>query len=266
MSQREIVLLTNWEVATAAGLVVLNGVVSLSLRLGLERRLLLASLRTCGQLVLAGYALQLVIRLNSLPVILSVMLLMTLIAGWAATGRVEKRYPGLLLDSVCAVFITAWVTTAIALAGVMRPRIWWDEPAQFTIPLIGLILGNTLNGISLGIDRLGTYYLSHRREVEMRLTLGATRWEAGRDGVRHAVRTGMIPVINSMMVVGLVSLPGVMTGQMLAGVPPVAAVRYQIAVMFLIAAGTAMGTTTAALLAYRRLFNTHHQFLWQKLK
>ncbi len=100
-----------------------------------------------------------------------------------------------------------------------------------------------------------------RQQVEALLTLGATRWEAARPLVQQAVRTGLIPTINAMMVVGVVSLPGMMTGQILAGASPVEAVKYQIVIMFLIASATALGTVSVVLLSYRRLFNEHHQFL-----
>ena len=129
-----------------------------------------------------------------------------------------------------------------------------------------MILGNTLNGISLGLDRLTAELSEKRALVEMRLTLGATRWEACRDPMCDAVRTGMVPIVNSMMVVGLVSFPGMMTGQMLAGALPMGAVRYQIVIMFLIASGTALGTVGVLLLSYRQLFNSDHQFLYQRIR
>ena len=78
--------------------------------------------------------------------------------------------------------------------------------------------------------------------------------------VQQAVKTGLIPTINAMMVVGIVSLPGMMTGQLLAGTSPVEAVKYQIVIMFLIASGTALGTVLVVLLSFRRLFNEDHQF------
>jgi putative ABC transport system permease protein len=98
-----------------------------------------------------------------------------------------------------------------------------------------------------------------RAEVEMELSHGATRWEAARTPLRDAVRRGMIPIINAMMVVGLVSLPGMMTGQILAGADPLEAVKYQVVIMFMIAGATSMGCIGMALLVYRRLFNEKHQ-------
>ncbi len=125
-----------------------------------------------------------------------------------------------------------------------------------------MILGNTLTGVSLGLDRLGSELIGSgkREQVEALLALGATRWEAARRPIQQAVKTGLIPTINAMMVVGIVSLPGMMTGQLLAGTPPVEAVKYQIVIMFLIASGTALGTVLSVLLSFRRLFNDDHQF------
>jgi putative ABC transport system permease protein len=125
-----------------------------------------------------------------------------------------------------------------------------------------MILGNTLNGISLGLERLGEELAAHRDQVETLLALGATRWEAACQPIRRAVRTGMTPTLNGMMVAGIVTLPGMMTGQLLAGVSPIEAVKYQIVILFLLASAAALGTVGAVLLGFRHLFNAHHQFLY----
>ncbi|MGB5174822.1 MAG: ABC transporter permease, partial [Thermoanaerobaculia bacterium] len=128
------------------------------------------------------------------------------------------------------------------------------------------ILGNTLTGISLGLDRFTDALTQGRDRVELLLSLGGTRWEAALPAIREAARTGMIPILNSMTVVGIVSLPGMMTGQLLAGVSPVQAVKYQIVIMFLIASATALGTVGAVLLSYLRLFSRQHQFRYDGLR
>ena len=149
---------------------------------------------------------------------------------------------------------------SLALFVLVGVRPWYSP--QYAVPLLGMILGNTLTGISLGLDRLGGELAARRAQVEALLALGATRWEAARCPIQEAVRTGLIPILNSMMVVGIVSLPGMMTGQILAGASPLEAVKYQIVIMFLIASGTALGTVSVVLLSYRRLFNSSHQFLY----
>ena len=110
-----------------------------------------------------------------------------------------------------------------------------------------------------GLDKLLEDLDLRAGTIETDLALGASRWEAAREPVTNAIRRGMIPIINSMMVAGIVSLPGMMTGQILAGANPIEAVKYQVVVMFMLVASTAMGSTGVALLTYRRLFNAHHQ-------
>ena len=123
-----------------------------------------------------------------------------------------------------------------------------------------MVLGNTLNGISVGLSTLTEALVRSRDQVETLIALGATRWEAAAEPMREAVRTGMIPIVNSMMVVVVVSLPGMMTGQVISGMDPVQAVRYQIVIMFLIAGATALGTVSVVLLSVRRLFDPDHRF------
>ena len=258
--------LSTFEVATAAALILINGLISLLLKLGRERTPLIASIRAVVQLLLIGYLLGWIFSVNRAVLVAGLMTLMSLIAGVAAVRRTPRRFPGIWLNSIVAVMASSWLVTATALTLIIRPGVWSNHMAQYAIPLMGMILGNTLNGISLGLDRLGTELTDRRPQVEMLLTLGATRWEAARGSVQQAVRTGMIPIINSMMVVGLVSLPGMMTGQLLVGADPMAAVEYQIVIMFLIAAGTGLGTMAVVLLSYLRLFNVRHQFLSERIR
>jgi putative ABC transport system permease protein len=247
-----------WKLSVAASLVVLSAAISLLLRLGLERRLLLAATRTVVQLLLLGLVLQWIFEHDQWYFVVALGAAMTLVAGWAAVRRVERGYAGLLLDSVLAIWVSSWCVTAVALFGVVRVEPWYLP--QYAIPLLGMILHNTLNGISLGMDRFASELAGKRADVETLLALGATRWEAAHGALQQAVRTGMIPTINSMMVIGIVSIPGMMTGQLLAGVDPFQAGMYQMMIMFLIAGGATLGTVGVVLLSYRRLFTPDHQF------
>ena len=258
------VTLSYGQVAIAATLVVVNGLISVLLRLGLGRSLLIASARMVVQLLLIGMVLKAVFAWNAWYAVLGLTLVMTLVAGFAAVGRTERRYAGIYINSIVSVWASSWLMVAFAMGLVLTNVRPWYQP-QYLVPLLGMILGNTLNGISLGLNRLGEELVTHRGEVEMLLALGANRWEAARGSIREAIRTGMIPMINSMMVTGIVSLPGMMTGQLLSGVEPVEAVKYQLVIMFLIASGTAIGTVSVVLLSYLRLFNYKHQFLYQQL-
>ena len=251
------------DVAIATSLIVVNGAVSAALSLGLGRKLALAAVRTVVQLLAIGYVLGWVFRFDRWYAVLPLMALMTLVAGFAGAARGTHSYRGQRVDSIVSIWLSAWLVAAIGLFAVIRIHPWYAP--QYAIPILGMILGNTLTGVSLAIERMTEALTARRDRVEMALALGATRWEAARAPARQAVRAGMIPTLNQMSVVGVVSLPGMMTGQVLAGQSPLQAVRYQIVIMFLIAASSALGTVGAVLLTYRRLFSAEHRFLAARL-
>ena len=255
--------LSLWDVAIAALLIVVNGAVSVLLKLDLERKLAWAAVRTVVQLLAIGYVLAWVFAYARWYVVLPLMILMTLIAGFAGAGRGTRTYAGQRVDSILSIWASAWLVAAVGLFAVIRIRPWYEP--QYAIPILGMILGNTLTGVSLGIERMTEELTARRDRVDMALALGATRWEAAQGPARQAVRAGMIPTLNQMAVVSVVSLPGMMTGQVLAGQSPLQAVRYQIVIMFLIAASSALGTVGAVLLTYRRLFSPEHRFLASRL-
>jgi putative ABC transport system permease protein len=263
MSAAPYIELTPSRIALAAGLVVAGEALGLALRLGIRGRLVVAAARSAIQLVLVGFVLRWVFATASPALTIALVVPMTAIAGIAAVRRTPRRYAGIWGASIVSVAASGWSIAAFAVLLVVQPEPWWAP--QYSIPLAGIILGNTLTGISLGLDRFGEDLAAKRGQIEMLLSLGATRWEAARPFVREAVRAGMIPTMNAMLVAGIVSLPGTMTGQLLAGVEPIAAAEYQIVIMFLLAAGTQIGTISVVLLTFRVLFNTDHQFLRDRL-
>ncbi len=128
-----------------------------------------------------------------------------------------------------------------------------------------MMLGNTMTGIAVGLDRLTDTVWRQRALIENRLMLGQ-RWQVAiGDARRDAMRSGMIPIINSMAAAGIVSLPGMMTGQILAGTSPSLAVKYQILIMFTITVGTGFGTLAAVLTASRRLFDERERLRLDRL-
>lgn len=256
----ELIELSFWQLGTAGLLVVVSAVISLLLQLDLHRRLLLAVVRMTVQLLLVGLVLRWVFAPDrQWYVVISLIMAMTLVAGVVAVGRSDRRYRGMMFDSVISIWACAWLVGVVVLVAVVRPDPWFLP--RYAIPLVGMILNNMLNGVSLGLNRFTNELSVKRGEIETLLALGATRWEAARGPIQQSIRTGMIPLINTMMVLGIVSLPGMMTGQLLAGADPIQAVMYQIVIMFCIGASTAMGTSAVILAAYRRLFTADHQFL-----
>ncbi|MFP4145920.1 MAG: ABC transporter permease [Phycisphaeraceae bacterium] len=247
------------DVGLAALLVLVAGAVSLALRLRLEGRLAIASLRTVAQLLLVGYILRWVFDLQSPLLIAAVVAVMLVAASFAAVRRPSRAYPGVTVRALVTLVLTGILTVYIVTGLIIDAQPWYRP--QYLIPLLGMILGNSLTGISLALDTLLESLHGRWQEVETDLALGATRWEAATPPLRDAVRRGMIPIINTMMVVGIVSLPGMMTGQILEGADPLKAVSYQIVVMFMLAASTAMGSIGVGLLTCLRLFNHRHQLV-----
>lgn len=254
------------DVGIAALLVLFAGAISVALGLRLERQLALASVRTVVQLLLIGYILRWVFAIDRPLPMLGVVAIMIFAASRAAVTRPDRTFRGATARSFVTMAISATVTVLIVTQVVIGVEPWYDP--QYMIPLLGMILGNALNGISLCLDILLERLSEKRPVIEMELSLGATRWEAARAHVADSVRRGMIPIINSMMVVGIVSLPGMMTGQILEGADPMNAVKYQIVVMFMIAAATASGCILIAMLVYRFAFNRAHQLreglIWKR--
>ncbi|WP_037585707.1 ABC transporter permease [Stenoxybacter acetivorans] len=251
------------DLAIASVLVLISAAISLWLKLGLTQRIAVAAVRTVVQLSLVGLVLKWVFSANQWYWVVGIVMLMTVIAGISARSHSAWIYRGMTQDALSSVWLSSWLVAAIGLFLVLHVRPWYEP--QYVIPIIGMILGNSLTGISLCLDRLTQDLYSRRGHVEMLLSLGASAWEAYRDTARRAVISGMLPTINSMSVVGLVSLPGMMTGQILAGGAPDQAVRYQVVMLFVICAGSALGCMLCALLVFRRLFNNSGQFCTWRL-
>src|SRR3954453_7272466 len=251
------------QLAIASVLIVLKVAISIAMRLGIARRLFFAAARMVVQLFLVGFILRSVFASKQWSLVVLVMLTMSLVAGAAAVQRSNRRYPGVWLNSIASIFFSSWATVAMALFVILRIHPWYTP--QYAIPFMGMILGNSISGVSLALDRLGEELTTHRNQVETLLALGASRWEAARLPLRSAVSTGMIPTINVMAVAGIVTLPGTMTGQLLAGIDPVTAAKYQIVIMFLLASATTIATVGTVLLSFHQLFIPTHQFLYWKI-
>ena len=244
----------------------LNGALSLALRLGLAKQLAVAALRMVVQLVLVGYVLTLLFALVSLWLTALAALVMVLFAGHEVAARQHRPLAGgwtYGLGTGC-MLMAAGTVTAFALLTQLRPEPWYHP--RYALPLLGMVLGNTMTGISLGLDVLSNGLVQQRAGVEARLALGATRRDALLPVMRTALRSGFMPIVNAMAATGVVALPGMMTGQILAGAAPVEAVKYQILVMFLISGGTGLGTLAAVIAAAYRLTDSRHRLRLDRLR
>lgn len=262
----KVIHLSSVDLGIAAALVVALALVSWRGRLALERPLLISAARLVVQLALIGYVLQALFAVDRLIWIVLMAFAMLALAGREVHARQRRPLAGAWSYGIGtgAMCISAFAVTLFALLAIVRPVPWYEP--QYAIPLLGMLLGNTMTGVALALERLTEGAWRQRRVIEGRMLLGET-WRAAFADVRlDAVRAGMIPTINAMAAAGIVSLPGMMTGQILAGSPPLEAVRYQILIFLLIAIGTGGGTLLATELVSRRLFDERARLRLERLR
>lgn len=261
-----VIELTALDLAIAAILIVGLAALSWRMRLGVEKQLLFAAARTTVQLLLIGLVLKVLFDNTRLLWVALIAAAMVGLAGREVMARQKRRLAGWWGFGVgtLSMFVSSFTVTVLALVLVIGNTPWYAP--QYAIPLLGMVLGNTMTGIALGLDRLTQDAVHQRVAIESRLALGQDWNEAIADSRREAIRIGLIPIINSMAAAGIVSLPGMMTGQILAGTAPVEAVKYQILVMFLIAGGTGFGTMVAVSLGARRLFDERQRLRLDRLQ
>ena len=227
--------------------------------LKLERDLLVGTLRTFLQLFMLGYILRFIFHLNSAWPVLVVFIFMIVFACRIIRGRVKERQISFFWPVLISMTISYALVSILVTGVVVGAKPWWKP--QYFIPLSGMLIGNSMNAVAIALERLLGELRRRRQEVEMMLCLGADYQEASKDMVRNAMRAGMIPSINSMMAVGVVFIPGMMTGQILVGADPVSAIRYQIVVMVMLVGSTAIVSFFAVLLVCRRCFGRMQQLL-----
>lgn len=250
--------LSLWQVGLAVLLVAGVVAVSARQRLGLERDLAVGTLRAILQLYLVGMILAWVFARARWWWVLLILGVMAAIATQAAVSRLKRPPPGAYGIAGLALSASTAGILGYVIAVVVRVEPWWTP--QYLIPIGGMILGNAMTSASLAGDRLHADLKARAPEVEARLALGFSGREAVQPMVRAALRAAMFPTVNGMMTVGVVQLPGMMTGQVLAGASPLVAVEYQLVVVVMLAAATAIASLVFVRLAVGRYLTPAHQF------
>ena len=260
------ILLTPNDLIASAGLAMLDALLSLALKLGLHRQILVASIRMVVQLLLVGEVLRAVFALQHPAITIIIVVLMALAAGREVAARPTRRLSGfgnLAVGSLAVGAATA-VTSLLALATAIRPQPWYDP--RYAVPLAGIVMGNAMSAAALTLDAMLDGVGAQTRAIETRLAGGETFHAATQPLMRGAIRRGMLPTINTMSAAGIVTLPGIMTGQILAGLDPLDAVKYQILLMFLLAGGSGMATVITGYAARARLTDNRQRLRLDRLR
>jgi putative ABC transport system permease protein len=207
-----------------------------------------------------------VFSLNNPAATLLITLVMILMAGREVAARPERRFKGYAnyWIGVSSVMLSTVLTTVLALTTAIRPHPWFDP--RYAVPLLGIVLGNVLNAASIALDSMLDGANREKASIEARLALGDTYWTAIAPFIRAAIRRGLLPIINQMSAAGVVTLPGIMTGQILAGLDPMEAVKYQILLMFLLSGGSGLAAVAVAYLAAARLTDDRRRLRLDRLR
>ncbi len=245
--------LSTVDLVLASAFILVTVALSSYRKLGLQRELGIGAMRTLLQLILVGYLLRYVFAVDLWYIVVAILIVMVLVAGHIALQRQERRFTGLYGITTGSIFVISAMTLGAITWVIINVQPWYEP--RYIIPLAGLVIGNAMNGSALAANRLTAEMRTRRAEIEAFLALGGTPKQATQKVVRETMRAAMIPTINSLMSVGIVHLPGVMTGQLLSGTSPLTAVKYQILIMYMlvfVVAFTGIGVVT---LGYQRYFN-----------
>lgn len=226
-------------------------------RLGLERDLVIATARTFLQLFVVGYFLIYLFAWDRWEFVLLTLIVMLSAASWIAVGRLKQPLPGARWIAMASLVVGSAITLAFVTQVIIQVEPWYDP--RYLIPIGGMILGNAMTGAALAGERFQGELRNRVEEVETLLALGFSGMEATRDLYRSALRAAMIPTINAMLAVGIVQLPGMMTGQILSGTSPLIAVKYQVVVMLMITCAVALSAFLFLHLVVKRYLTPAHQ-------
>ena len=257
MNPAGIIQLSLPDLAAAFGLILLAAALARLQGAGQGRDLLWSALRMVAQLLAVGYLLHFIFALDHPLPILLLLLVMAAFAVQTVAARVKRRMPRFYPVVGGAILIGCGGTTMLFCTLIIGLTPWYDP--RYLIPLAGMIIGNSMTGASLAAERLAGEMAERREQIETALCLGAPARLAAKEAVANAFRAALIPSINAMAAMGIVFLPGMMTGQILSGTEPILAVRYQIAIMCVITGSVAATAFLILLFGGRSYFTPEHQ-------
>lgn len=237
----------------ASTLVIIPIFISYKEKLGLEKEIVVSILRAIVQLIIVGYILDVIFGLKN-PICTLILILIMIVNAAVNTKKRGRGINKAVTISFVSILIGASVTLSIlVISGVIK-----FSPNEI-IPIAGMIISNSMIAIGLSYTNLNNSFKNKREEVEVKLSLGADVKEASKSILRDSVKVAIIPTIDSAKTLGIVSLPGMMTGLILAGVSPLTAIKFQIMVTFMLLSASAVSTIIATYLCYKDFFNERKQ-------
>lgn len=246
-----------WGLLIALVMVAVAAGISEAMRMGIGKTLLWSACRALLQLCAMGFIMEFVIKSNNPWLVLLVMFM--LIAAVQITLSRSKGVPkGLVGPVFLSLVITMLIMISLVTELIIRPQPWYAP--QLVVPLTGMLLGNTVSALAVGLSRFFESMKERRDEVDTLLALGATAWEAARPSIVSSIRLGLLPTTASLASSGIVTVPGMMAGQIIAGGNPIDAAKYQFLILAVIAALTLLADSLIMVMAYRKCFTADDQY------
>ena len=259
MSGNGVIVIGPLHLALAFGFIVITAVVLTLFKLKITRQYLFAATRTLAQVLLLGYILSWIFGLDSFMLVLGVIALMTGVAAFTVARR-NPSAPRTIAPVAFIIMFGVVLLTIVIVANLIIGLHPWYNP-RYLVPLTGMILGNAMSGMAIALERMFNDMDLRTDEIRSLVALGATPWECARASVRSALRAGIIPNINTLATIGIVFIPGMMSGQVLAGIDPAHAAPYQIVVSFMISAADVACGAMVTTWMYRHRFTESGMYL-----
>jgi putative ABC transport system permease protein len=241
------------------GMVLIAIILAAVQKFGALKSLIWGICRAVAQLIGVGFILTAVFDIQHPALLVFVLSVMMAVAAWTASKRVGNAMPNMLWVSVISICTGSSIVLIYALTLTLNVEPWFSP--RYLIPLAGIVIAFCMNAVALAGDRLLGELSNRRLEIESLLSLGADPRRAAASSTKAALHAAWTPLLNHLMVVGIVQLPGMMTGQIIAGASPLDAVRYQILIAFMLAAGVAISTALTVELGFRQAFNKREQLV-----
>ncbi|WP_413363834.1 ABC transporter permease [Lysinibacillus sp. 3P01SB] len=228
-------------------------VLSKSLKLGLEKDITIATIRSVAQLLAIGYVLHFIFETDSFVYILLMVLFIIIVA------TLNARKKGIGIPGITAKIAVTLITVELVTQGVLLGLGIVPATAQYIIPISGMMIGNAMVLSVLFLNRFRAELEANENEIELILSLGGTPKQAVHRHLMSAIKASMIPTIESQKTIGLVQLPGMMSGQIIGGADPIQAVQFQILIIFALLTCATLASVILGFLVYPTLFNERMQ-------
>ena len=255
----EYIEISNWGLFGSIVFMLLVAFIAFLAKLGITKSIFVGTIRSFVQLILMGYVLSFIFDANKWYFTILIVLVMYIFGAWDSYKSIKFKPKNIFVNSLLAMFLGSIFPLAFMFYALLSIKPWFNP--QYTIPISAMVISNTMSGISICLNHFGSNLKLRRNEVEAKLSLGASTNLATEDFQKSSIKAGLIPTINALMVLGIVKLPGMMTGQIIGGVDPVESVKYQLLIMYIISASTAVSLYILVKLLQKSIFNKRCQLL-----